>query len=99
MRERRHRDLLYVVRRDEVAPVKSGLRARQLEQRQRPAWAGADLDLGAFARRGHEVDGVTEDGGVGVHLLNCALHRQQLVAVDDCVQLDLVLAALQAPRE
>ena len=34
-----------------------------------------------------------------MHRLDRALHRQQLVAIDDRVQLDLVAAALQPPSE
>ena len=34
-----------------------------------------------------------------MHPLDRALHRQQLLAVDDRVELDLVLAAIQSPRE
>ena len=76
VRERRDGDGLHVLRRDEVAPRERRPPARELQQRERAARAGADLDARALARRGDDVDDVAADRLGDVDALDGALHAR-----------------------
>src|SRR4051794_8415023 len=99
VRERGDGERLDVVGDDVVAARQRGAGARELHQRERPARARADLHAHARARLPGDRDDVAPDGGGDMDLLHPALERQQLVAVDDRAQLDVLGAALDAPLE
>src|SRR5262249_61889168 len=90
---------LDVVRGREVAAVQGGPAAAELEQREGAARAGADLESRVRSRRRDEVDDVAAEALADVHVLDGQLHREQRLAVDDRIELDLVLTALEPPLE
>src|SRR6185436_8228363 len=99
MPEPGHGDGLDVIRRREVAAVQRGAAAGELQQRQRAAWTGADLESRARPSRADDLDDVAAEAVGDMDVLDRALHREQRLPVDHRVQLDLVLAALESPFE
>src|SRR5262249_36769677 len=92
-------DRLDVVRGREVAAVQGGPAAAELEQREGAARAGTDLESRVRSRPRDDVDDVAAEALADVHVLDGQLHRQQRLAVDDRVELDIVLTALEPPLE
>ena len=99
MRERGDGDGLDVFRRDVVATSERGLRAAELEQSQRAARRGADLQPCAGPGRGDEIDHVEADRLRDVNLLERPLELDQPWRVDHRLEHDLVAGALEAPLE
>ena len=90
VRQRGHRDRLHVLRRHIRAALQHRLPARELEQREPAARAGADLDTRVVARRAHKPRDVVDDRLRDVHQLERALHLHQRRRVDHRRDLDLV---------
>src|SRR5262249_1273537 len=84
---------------DEIPAGERGPAARELEERERAARAGADLDARTCPRGGDEVDDVEPNRLGDVDLLDRLLHRDQRLGVDDPLENELVLPAFQAPSE
>ena len=99
MRERRDGHGLHVVGENEVPPGQRCAAARELEQREGAARAGADLDARRRARRGDEIDHVEADRLRDVDVLDCPLHRDQRLCIDDPLERELVLTPLEPPVE
>ena len=99
MRECWHRDRLHVVGRDEVATVQERATAGELEDRERPARARADLDRGRRPGRRDDVDDVVADRLGDVDALERALELEQLLPVNHRAEDYLVRLALHAPLD
>src|SRR3989449_87293 len=79
MGERRHRDRLDVVRRDEVPSRDRGSRARHLQEGEGASWTRADIDLAVGPRRRDDVDHVPFDDGLDVDVFDRGLQGAHLV--------------------
>ena len=77
VRESGHGDRLDVVGGDEVAAAQKRTSAGELQDRERPARAGSDLDAAVGPRGGDEVDHVADHGLGDMDALERALHLDE----------------------
>jgi hypothetical protein len=99
MGQRRHRDCFHVVGEHEVSTVQRGAAAGELEQRETSAGARADGGARRGAGGSDEVHAVFAHAVRDVDGFDCSLHLDELPAIDDRPQFDVVGLALDPTRE
>ena len=99
MRQRRHRHRLDVVRRHEIAAAERRRGAGQPQQSEAAARRGAECNPLIFASRAREIDDVFLDRDIDMHVFERCLHRQQISARRDLLDMRLFGATGAAARQ